>query len=234
LKEWVKSLGLAFVLFLVIRTFLVQAFKIPTGSMESTLLVGDFLLVNKLAYGATTPRKLPFLSVELPNFRLPGYDTPKRGDIVVFEYPLDHSLDFVKRCVATAGDTVEMRDKILYINNIYQDEPYVQHIDPNVYRTSSNRWPDSGKFGWQYQHLTEESKDKFQERYQPTRDNFGPVVVPEDKCFCLGDNRDASSDSRFWGFVDGSLIKGRPIILYFSWDHSHWLPRFSRIGHIIQ
>lgn len=234
MKEWVKSLGLAFVLFLVIRTFLVQAFKIPTGSMESTLLVGDFLLVNKLAYGATTPRKLPFLSVELPNFRLPGYDTPKRGDIVVFEYPLDHSLDFVKRCVATGGDTVEMRDKILYINNIYQDEPYVQHIDPNVYRTSSNRWPDSGKFGWQYQHLTEESKDKFQERYQPTRDNFGPVVVPEDKCFCLGDNRDASSDSRFWGFVDGSLIKGRPIILYFSWDHSHWLPRFSRIGHIIQ
>lgn len=233
MKEWVKSLGLAFVLFLVIRTFLIQAFKIPTGSMESTLLVGDFLLVNKLAYGAATPRKLPFLSVELPNFRLPGYDTPKRGTIIVFEYPLDYSLDYVKRCVATSGDTVEMRDKVLYINNIYQDEPYVQHTDPIVYRPDSNRWPDSGKFGWQYQYLTEEAQDTFKERYQPTRDNLGPIVVPEGKYFCLGDNRDASSDSRFWGFVDREHIKGRPIILYFSLNH-HWLPRFSRIGYIIQ
>ena len=134
MKEWVKSLGLAFVLFLIIRTFLVQAFKIPTGSMENTLLVGDFLLVNKLAYGATTPSKIPFLDVELPNFRVPGYDSPNQGDIIVFEYPLDRTLDFVKRCVAVSGDTVEMRDKILYINHIPQDEPYVQHADPEIQR----------------------------------------------------------------------------------------------------
>ena len=234
MKEWVKSLGLAFVLFLIIRTFLVQAFKIPTGSMESTLLVGDFLLVNKLAYGATTPRKLPFLSVELPNFRLPGYDSPERSDIVVFEFPLDHSLDYVKRCVATGGDTVEMRDKILYINNVYQDEPYVQYLDKNVYRSDNKRWSDSSNFSWQFNYLSEEAKERFKGNYQPTRDNFGPIVVPEGSYFCLGDNRDHSSDSRYWGFVEGSLIKGRPIILYFSWDHNHWLPRFSRIGHIIQ
>jgi len=233
LKEWVKSLGLAFLLFLIIRTFLVQAFKIPTGSMESTLLVGDFLLVNKLAYGATTPRKLPYLSVELPNVRLPGYDAPNKGDIIVFEYPQNRSLYFVKRCVATTGDTVQMRDKVLYINGIYQDEPYVQHTDRDVHR-SDKRWLETSKSSWQYQYLTEEAKKKFKGRYQPTRDNFGPIVVPEEQYFCLGDNRDASSDSRFWGFVDRSLIKGRPIILYFSWDHQNWLPRFSRIGHIIQ
>ena len=233
MKEWVKSLAFAFVLFLIIRTFLVQAFKIPTGSMESTLLVGDFLLVNKLAYGATTPRTLPFLSVELPSFRLSGYDTPKKGDIIVFEYPLDRSLDFVKRCVATEGDTIQMRDKILYINNIYQDEPYIQHVDNKV-RRPENRWFDTSRFSWQYQYLTEEAKQEFKGQYQPTRDNFGPLVVPEGRYFCLGDNRDASSDSRFWGFVDRDLVKGRPVILYFSWDRSHWLPRFTRIGHIIQ
>ena len=106
MKEWAKSLGLAFILFLIIRIFLVQAFKIPTGSMESTLLVGDYLLVNKMVYGAKTPRKLPLVDLELPTIRLPGFDDPRRGDIVVFEYPKDRDLDFVKRCVAVGGDTV--------------------------------------------------------------------------------------------------------------------------------
>lgn len=233
LKEWVKSLSLAFVLFLIIRTFLVQAFKIPTGSMESTLLVGDFLLVNKLAYGATTPHKLPFLDFELPYFRLPGYDTPERGEIVVFEYPLDPSLDFVKRCVAEGGDTVEMRDKVLYINRVPQYEPYVQHVDKDI-RREKNRWFAPGKFSWQYNYLVDEKKKELKGRYQPTRDNFGPLFVPPDKIFCMGDNRDQSSDSRFWGFVKKKHIKGRPIILYFSWDNDHWLPRFSRIGYIIK
>lgn len=233
MKEWVKSLGLAFVLFLIIRTFLVQAFKIPTGSMENTLLVGDFLLVNKLAYGATTPSKIPFLDVELPNFRVPGYDSPNQGDIIVFEYPLDRTLDFVKRCVAVSGDTVEMRDKILYINHIPQDEPYVQHADPEIQRVNK-RWDGTSKVSWQYDYLIEEKKNELDGNYQPTRDNFGPLFVPDGNYFCLGDNRDASSDSRYWGFVDKSLIKGRPMILYFSWDQEHWLPRFNRIGHIIQ
>lgn len=233
MKEWVKSLGLAFILFLVIRTFLVQAFKIPTGSMENTLLVGDFLLVNKLAYGATTPRKLPFLDLELPNFRLPGYDTPKRGDIIVFEYPLDRTLDFVKRCVAVSGDTVEMRDKVLYINHVPKDEPYVQHLEREI-RRHENRWFDVSKFSWQYDYLTKENKEELKGRYLPTRDNFGPLFVPDGCYFCMGDNRDFSSDSRFWGFVEKDLIKGRPMILYFSWDQKQLLPRLNRIGHIIQ
>jgi signal peptidase I len=232
-KEWSKSLGLAFLLFLVIRAFLVQAFKIPTGSMENTLLVGDFLLVNKVVYGATTPRKLPFVNVELPSFRFPAFDSPNKGDIVVFEYPLDRSLDFVKRCVGVPGDTVEMRDKVLYVNQVPQDEPYVRNGDPAIFRPG-DRFVDPNKFAWQYDFLTAEQKAAVNEHYVPTRDNFGPIVVPEGNYFCLGDNRDFSSDSRYWGFVDRNLIKGRPMILYFSWDQKHWFPRFNRIGHIIQ
>jgi signal peptidase I len=230
LKEWVKSLGLAFILFLVIRTFLVQAFKIPTGSMESTLLVGDFLLVNKLAYGATTPHRLPWLGTELPEIRIPGYDSPQRGDIVVFEYPFDRSLDYVKRCVAVAGDTVEMRDKVLLINSVPQDEPYAQCLDPTIYRADGDTY-FSGNFSWQQDYLVESARSA---NYNPTRDNFGPLVVPEEKYFCLGDNRDHSSDSRYWGFVDRKLIEGTPIVLYFSWDSSQLFPRFNRIGHLIR
>lgn len=232
-KEWGKSLGLAFLLFLLIRLFLVQAFKIPTGSMENTLLVGDFLLVNKMVYGATTPRRLPFTEVELPKLRLPAVNDPRRGDIVVFEYPKDRSLDFVKRCVALPGDTVEMRDKVLYVNNVPQDEPYVRHVDPSVHR-KDGRMFDASKFDWQYDYLLESKKQELQGKYEPTRDNFGPIRVPEGHYFCLGDNRDSSSDSRFWGYVPHELIKGQPIILYFSWDHKHWFPRFNRIGQIIQ
>ncbi|MBW7995633.1 MAG: signal peptidase I [Candidatus Glassbacteria bacterium] len=227
LKEWVKSLGLAFILFLLIRTFFVQAFKIPTGSMENTLLVGDFLLVNKLAYGATTPHRLPWLGVELPELRIPGYDSPQRGDIVVFEYPFDRSLDYVKRCVAVPGDTVEMRDKVLYINSVPQDEPYAQYLDPTIYREGEDTF-FSGNFKWQYDYLCGREGD-----YHPTRDNFGPLAVPEGQYFCMGDNRDHSSDSRYWGFVDRKLIEGTPVILYFSWDSSQLIPRFDRIGHLI-
>ncbi len=232
LKEWGKSLGLAFLLFLIIRAFLVQAFKIPTGSMENTLLVGDFLLVNKAVYGATTPRKLPFVDVALPYYRLPAIEDPKRGDIVVFEFPQDRSLDFVKRCVAVGGDTVEMRDKVLYVNHVPQDEPYTRHVDPYIHRREDGAF-ESNKFDWQYEYLVESARSQLQGAYEPTRDNFGPLWVPEGKYFCLGDNRDASLDSRFWGFVDHSLIKGRPMILYFSWDNRHWFPRFNRIGRII-
>ena len=233
MKEWAKSLGLAFILFLIIRIFLVQAFKIPTGSMESTLLVGDYLLVNKMVYGAKTPRKVPLLDIALPTIQLPGIESPKRGDIVVFEYPLDRSLDFVKRCVAESGDTVQMRDKVLYVNGTPQSEPYVSHSDAQMLR-NENRLFHVRNFDWQYLYLTAEKKNNHDEPYLPTRDNFGPLVVPQGKYFCMGDNRDASSDSRFWGFVDRGQIKGRPIVLYFSWNSRHWLPRFGRIGKIVQ
>jgi len=233
MKEWAKSLGLAFILFLIIRIFLVQAFKIPTGSMEGTLLVGDYLLVNKMVYGAKTPRKVPLLNLKLPTIRLPGLDNPRRCDIVVFEYPKDRDMDFVKRCVAVGGDTVEMRDKVLYINSVPQNEPYVQQIDP-VVRRDENRFHSTQNFFWQNEYLVDELAKQPGNNYRPTRDNFGPLIVPEGKYFCLGDNRDYSSDSRFWGFVDEELIKGRPLILYYSWDKMHKFPRFGRIGQIIQ
>jgi signal peptidase I len=232
LKDWVKSIGLALLLFLFIRTFLIQAFKIPTGSMEKTLLVGDFLLVNKLAYGASTPHRLPFYGTEIPSFRIPGYDSPDRGDIVVFEYPLDRALDYVKRCVAVAGDTVEMRDKVLYINGTAQNEPYVQHGDPSV-QHSRGRESGGGRFAWQRDWLTSEARRRYGGNYTPTRDNFGPIHVPEGHYFCLGDNRDFSSDSRYWGFVAEEMIKGRPMVLFFSWNRRMFMPRFVRIGVII-
>ena len=234
LVQWTRAFGLAFILFfLFIRPFLVQAYHVPTGSMESTLLVGDFLLVNKLAYGGTSAHKLPFTDFELPHFRLPGYDTPEKGDIIVLEYPFDRSQDFVKRCVAVAGDTVEMRDKVLYINHLPQVEPYVQQLDAQT-RRSENRLYSASTFAWQYDYMTADRKKELKAGYRPTRDNFGPLFVPEGKYFCLGDNRDLSSDCRFWGFVDRELIKGRPMIIHFSWDQKHRLPRFARIGRIIQ
>ncbi|MBN2289699.1 MAG: signal peptidase I [Candidatus Glassbacteria bacterium] len=233
MKEWAKSLGLAFILFLIIRIFLVQAFTIPTGSMERTLLVGDYLLVNKMVYGAKTPRKLPLLALELPILRLPGLETPRRGEIVVFEYPKDRDMDFVKRCVAVGSDTVEMRDKVLYINSIPQSEPYIQQVDPTI-RRDENRFYSIDSFAWQKEYLVPEALFRLDGEYRPTRDNFGPLVVPEGKYFCLGDNRDYSNDSRFWGFVDERLIKGRPLILYYSWNKEHKFPRFGRIGQIIQ
>jgi len=233
MRNFIQQLGLVLVLFLLIRTFLVESFMISSGSMENTLLVGDFLVVNKVAFGAATPGKLPIIDIKLPRFRLPGYDNPGRGEIVVFEYPLDRSLDFVKRCVAESGDTVEMRDKAFYINGIAQVEPYAWHADPHMLR-NENRLFNIRNFDWQYPYLTEAKKKESEEPYLPTRDNFGPLVVPQGKYFCLGDNRDQSSDSRFWGFVDREHIKGRPIVLYFSLDSRHRLPRFGRIGKIIQ
>lgn len=233
MRNFIQQLVWVLVLFLIIRTFLMESFVISSGSMENTLLIGDFLIVNKAAFGGATPGKLPVINIKLPGFRLPGYDNPHRGEIVVFEYPHDRSLDFVKRCAAEGGDTVEMRDKVLYINGIAQVEPYVLHAETRVLR-NENRLFDLRNFDWQYPYLTEAKKEETRGLYLPTRDNFGPLVVPEGKYFCLGDNRDQSSDSRFWGFVDREQIKGRPAVLYFSWESRHWLPRFGRIGKIAQ
>lgn len=207
--EWLRSGAYALILFFIIRTFFIQAFKIPSASMESTLIVGDFLLVNKLVYGP----KIPLVDVHLPAIR-----DPERGDIVVFKYPLDKSLDFVKRCVAVGGDTVEMRDKVLYVNGDKVEEPYVQHIDQRVH--SSLRDRSEGRIA--------------PARFPLPRDNFGPIVVPEGKLFVLGDNRDNSRDSRYWGFVDRDLIEGTPLVIYFSWDREAFAPRFRRIGDLIR
>ena len=216
--EWTKSIVIAFSLFLLIRTFLVEAFRIPTGSMENTLLVGDFLLVNKAVYGAQLP---------MTRTHLPAFDEPKRGDVVVFVPPHEPDKNYVKRLIGAAGDTLEMRNKILYLNGEPQNEPYVRHTDRenDVYAPSMY---------WQCEYVprTDDRRE-----CRPTRDNWGPVVVPDGRYMMLGDNRDDSEDSRYWGFVERDAIKGRPLFIYYSFDSSTlrpfpWLThiRWDRIG----
>lgn len=202
--------------------------------MERNLLVGDFLLVDKAAFGGRSPHDIPFSDKTFPSFRLPGYTEPGRGDILVFEWPPDPSQTYVKRCVAVGGDTVEMRDKVLYLNGVRQEEPYVRHIDPNVRRGGRLSFSEA-EFAWQKEFAVgSDNAEQNGGQFGPTRDNFGPIRVPADHYFCLGDNRDNSSDSRHWGFVDRGRIKGRPVLMYFSWDREYSFPRFDRIGRIIQ
>lgn len=215
--EWTRSLLGAFTLFLFIRTFLVEAFRIPTGSMENTLLVGDFLLVNKAVFGA----QVPFVGLHLPAFT-----EPRRGDVIVFVPPHEPDKNYVKRLVAVPGDTVEMRDKQLFINGNLQIESYAQISgEGDVYAPGMT---------WQCEFLPDGIDGG---TCRPTRDNWGPLVVPGDRFLVLGDNRDDSEDSRYWGFVDRTAIKGKPLFIYYSFDAASMRPvpwireiRWNRIG----
>jgi len=196
--DWTKSLAMGFVLFLVLRTFVIQTFTITSGSMEGTLLVGDFLVLSKSAYGATIPGT---------GVRLPGYSEPHRGDVVVFRGHHE-PIDLVKRLIGMPGDTLSMEGGVLKINGVAQDEPYVIRTDPQS--DGFHPWMD-----WQADFLVD-SVDPAS--YHPTRDNWGPIVVPQNRYFMMGDNRDASLDSRYWGFVDPGALKGKAVVLYFSYD----------------
>ncbi len=219
--EWAKSVQLAIILFLLVRAFLVEAFKIPSGSMEGTLLVGDFLLVNKLVYGA----EVPLIDKRLPAVRPPGL-----GDVVVFQWPEDTEKHFVKRLVGLPGDTLEMRAGVLWRNGAEQSEPYAQ-------RSLPLREPSGDDFRWQRDYLT---ADAGAQGYNPTRNDWGPLVVPPVHYFVLGDNRDNSLDSRYWGFVPDSLMRGSPIFVYYSYEPDSaksfdWLTRvrWQRLGDLI-
>lgn len=221
--SWLRLVGMAVILFLFIRTFLLEAFQIPSGSMEGTLLAGDFLFVNKAVYGAQIPGT---------SARLPAFSAPHRGDVIVFEYPKDPSLNYVKRVVGVGGDTVAMDAGTLLVNGRRQVESYVRRTDPRHDIEATD-------FAWQRDHLVGLT-DAERWRYRGTRDSWGPLLVPPDKFFVLGDNRDNSLDSRFWGFVDKSAIKGRPLLVYFSYDRGTadplpWLTdiRWSRLGSLI-
>ncbi len=221
--EWIKILAVSVVLFAVIRTFFVEAFKIPSGSMENTLQVGDFLLVNKLVYGA----EVPFTHRRLPRLR-----DPQRGDVIVFEYPEDPTKNFVKRLVGLPGDTVEMRDGALIRNRTKIQERYVEHTDPDID-------PSPEDFRWQRDYVVRTAEAAA--GYHPSRNNWGPLVVPRGNYFVLGDNRDNSLDSRYWGFVPDSLVKGRPFVIYYSYapdtvDSFAWLThiRWTRLGERIK
>jgi signal peptidase I len=195
LRENVEAIVIAVLLALFIRTFVVQAFKIPSGSMKDTLLIGDHILVNKFIYGI----KIPFTQTTL----IP-ISNPDRGDIVVFRYPEDPSKDFIKRVVGVGGDVVEIKDKKVFVNKKYQDGPHIKHTDAH-------------KFPGKFSH----------------RDNYGPVTVPKNALFVMGDNRDNSHDSRFWGFVDLKALKGQAFIIYWSWDKEKTGVRWRRLGDIL-
>jgi signal peptidase I len=223
LWEWAKILLVSIGLFGVIRTFLVEAFKIPSGSMENTLQVGDFLLVNKLVYGA----EVPFTHTRLPRIR-----EPKRGDVIVFEWPEDRTKNFVKRLVGVPGDTVEMREGTLVRNDTVIKEGYIEHTEPDMD-------PAPEDFRWQRDYVPRTSAAAI--GYHPSRNNWGPLVVPRGNYFVLGDNRDNSLDSRYWGFVPDSLVKGRPFVIYYSYapdtvDTFAWLThiRWTRLGERIK
>jgi signal peptidase I len=194
IREYVEAFGMAILLALFIRTFVVQAFKIPSGSMLPTLEVGDHLLVNKFLYGI----RIPFVGK-----RVLQVFQPKHDDVIVFIYPEDKTKDFIKRVKALPGETVEIRDKAVYINGEKIEDPHAW------YEPGARLIPGS------------------------LRDNFGPFRVPEGQVFVMGDNRDHSHDSRFWGTVPIDDILGKAFILYWSWDEDAWWPRFGRVGMII-
>jgi signal peptidase I len=194
-REYAESIIVAVILALLIRTFIVQAFKIPSGSMEDTLLVGDHLLVCKFIYGT----KIPFADKKVMTLR-----DPRRGDVIVFEYPEDPSKDFIKRVVGLPGDVVEGRAKKVYVNGKPFENPHEVHKEKEVIPKEQN-----------------------------PRDSFGPVTVPAGSYFVMGDNRDRSYDSRFWGFVKGTKIKGLAFIKYWSWDREKFRVRFGSIGRLI-
>ena len=183
-RDYLEAIAWAVAITLALRTFVIQAFRIPSESMCDTLLVGDFLFVSKLDYGA----KIPFTHV-----RLPGLHAPRRGEVIVFQWPEDPSKDFIKRCIATGGQTVEVRHKQVFVDGVRQVEPYVKH-------TSTGEDPAG---------------------YTP-RDNYMPPTVPPGELFMMGDNRDNSNDSRFWGTVPMDLVKGRALFIYFSTAGTAW------------
>ena len=201
LRETIEAIVVAFAIALIIRTFVIQAFKIPSGSMIPTLQIGDHILVNKFLLG--TPVDVPFTNIHL--FRMPGLRKPHRGDIIVFKYPEDPTRDFIKRVIGIEGDVIESKDKTLFVNNRKLIESYAQHVDSFIKPSAMDK-----------------------------RDNFGPITVPKDSVFVMGDNRDQSYDSRFWGFVDLSKVKGKAIIIYWSWDSDNTWVRFNRIGELIR
>ena len=220
-REFVEAILIALVLALFIRTFIVQAFKIPSGSMIPTLLVGDHILVNKFVYGIP----IPFADRKLVTFR-----EPQRGEVIVFRYPVDPSLDFIKRVVGTPGDTISIEDGTVHVNGepvelelqeryVYEEPGGVETITASKYTEVLN---DSA-------HTIIFSDDEF-----PQMRNYGPVTVPEGKLLTFGDNRDSSNDGRYWGFVDIEAVRGRAILIYWSWDREDTRVRMDRLGNMIR
>lgn len=266
--EFIKNLLFALIAAFLIKSFLIETSRVPTGSMEKTIMVGDFLFVNKFIYGSSSPRNIPFTDIALPYFQLPALREPKKKDIVVFEYPgnqeelhSEHIWNYVKRCIAVAGDTIEIKNKVVFINGEEFYRPtHIQYLDYNIVPkgiASPGIFPKGS--GW-------------------NKDNYGPLVIPkkgdivkltpetvetyraiidrdydrrvvtvegdrvyidgkpadsytikQDYYFMMGDNRDDSSDSRFWGFVPRENVIGEAIMIYWSWNPSIPMTDFFKL-----
>jgi len=224
IREYVEAFGVAILAALILRALVIQAFRIPTGSMKDTLLVGDFLLVNKFIYGAQTPTRIPIADIKLPSFRFPALTKPKHGEIIVFKYPWDEKLDYIKRCIGVPGDTLELRQGVVYING--KPEGKLTFIEKkfdasegyyvNYYRVETD-------YGLSYtiRHYADSNR-----RF----DNYGPHVVGPNSLFMMGDNRDNSQDSRYWGDMPMKNIVGKALVIYWSWDKNEALWKiFSKV-----
>lgn len=214
-KETVEAVVIALVLALFIRTFVIQAFKIPSGSMEDTLLVGDHIIVTKFSYGLQVPKPamIKVFGVTVPFFQttlVRAWGEVERGDIVVFRFPDDRHKDYIKRVVGLPGETVEIKNRTIYIDDLAWDDPYGVYKGA-LYGSDASR---SGRVG--------------------RNAHFGPYTVPDGQVFVMGDNRDRSFDSRYWGTVPVNDIKGKAWLIYWSWDSQNSWLRFSRIGDTIQ
>lgn len=232
-RDFFEGLFIALIAALIIRQFIVQAYRIPTSSMEDSLLIGDFLLVNKFNYGMRTPDwiGIPYTDIgfDIPWVRIPGFKTPKQNDVVIFRYPLDQNLDYIKRCIAIGGQTLEIVDKQVYVDGEkFPPPPNMKFMDRNtIIQKNEGRYTfptfEGNKYG--------------------SRDNFGPLKIPENNFFMMGDNRDRSSDSRVWGFVNYTHVVGEALIIYFSWQGDFSFSdlfifykkiRFDRIANVIR
>ncbi len=239
-KQWlienVTSLGLALFLVLIIRSSVIEAFKIPSGSMIPTLLVGDYIFVNKFSYGL----KVPFTEwfMDKPLFMI-NADPPKRGDIIVFKYPRDESIYYIKRVIGTPGDTIEVRNKIVYVNG----EPVPRNPLESDKEAAIRDRIDENKYAKDYLKI---SKESFTDRdYVMMTDEsqymsaqFGPINVPNERYFVMGDNRDHSHDSRIWGFVPFRNIKGRAVVIWLSlwldFSEKEFIFRPTRTGTLLE
>ena len=218
LGEWLRVILIWGGLFFLIRFFVLQTFVIISGSMEDTLLLGDFLVVNRAAIGSPVPGT---------SLRIPGYSSPERLDILVFDPPHEENMMLVKRLIGMPGDTLEMRDKVLYINGSVAEEPYVRHVE-------TSRDHSDIRMMWQAPYLVNGDDPA---SYRPTRDNWGPIVIPPDNYLMLGDNRDESQDSRYWGLLEGWRLEGRAMFIHYSYERGTMTPfpwlrriRWDRIG----
>ncbi len=235
-REYTEAILVALLAAMFLRAFVIQAFRIPTGSMKDTLLVGDFLLVNKFIYGVRTPDRIPVIDAKIPGpFRLPAFKIPKNGDVVVFKYPRDESLDYIKRCIAVGGQTVEVRNGDVFVDG---------KLEGNKLElgTRYDYSPDERR-EYNYTKITNSYGKSYVIRHdanhylQDNSHNFGPVKVPDGHFFMMGDNRDNSADSRSWGFLPKENVVGEALVIYFSWNKNESLLsliRWSRIANLIR